>query len=106
MSMTLVSEYSCEQHLQGTYDWERTLTNTLSLGYVVSAIFICAEYQRLGIHYRQYQVLRMSFWVKLAFIFIEVALVIGFGVCSKYRAYNAAAILEWIVSLIYIFYVW
>ena len=48
----------------------------------------------------------MSFWIKLAFIFIEVALVIGFGVCSKYRAYNAAAILEWIVSLIYIFYVW
>lgn len=46
-------------------------------GYVVSAIFICAEYQRLGIHFRQHAVLRMSFWLKLAFILIEVALAIG-----------------------------
>lgn len=46
-------------------------------GYVVSAIFICIEYQRLGIKYRQHRILRMSFWVKLAFIIIEVALAIG-----------------------------
>lgn len=46
-------------------------------GYVVSAIFICAEYQRLGIHFRQYRILRISFWVKLAFIIVEVALAIG-----------------------------
>src|SRR6202012_5695232 len=41
-------------------------------GYVISAIFLCAEYQRLGIHYRQHRVLRLSFWIKLAFIFVEV----------------------------------
>lgn len=43
----------------------------------MSAIFICAEYQRLGIHYRQYRILRASFWVKLTFIFLELALCIG-----------------------------
>lgn len=46
-------------------------------GYIISAIFVCAEYQRLGIHYREHRILRTSFWVKLAFILIEVALAIG-----------------------------
>ena len=41
------------------------------LGYIVSAIFICWEYQRLGIHYREHSILRISFWVKLAFIIAE-----------------------------------
>ncbi|KAH9825389.1 SFK1-like membrane protein [Teratosphaeria destructans] len=75
-------------------------------GYIISAIFICAEYQRLGIHYREHRVLRASFWIKLAFIFVEVALVIGFGVESDKGNYNTAAILEWTISLVYIFYVW
>jgi len=47
------------------------------VGYVVSAIVVCAEYQRLGIHYREYRILRISFWIKLMFIIIEVALAIG-----------------------------
>lgn len=46
-------------------------------GYIVSAVFICAEYQRLGMAFRQYKILRASFWIKLAFIFIEIALVVG-----------------------------
>jgi uncharacterized membrane protein YbhN (UPF0104 family) len=46
-------------------------------GYIVSAIFICWEYQRLGIHYRQFRILRASFWVKLAFIIVECGLAIG-----------------------------
>jgi uncharacterized membrane protein YbhN (UPF0104 family) len=46
-------------------------------GYIVSAIFICWEYQRLGIHYREFRILRASFWVKLAFIFVECGLAIG-----------------------------
>lgn len=79
---------------------------TISAGYIVSAIFIDAEYQRLGIHFRQYRVLRASFWIKMAFIFIEVGLVIGFGVESYRHHRNTAAILEWIVALVYIFYVW
>lgn len=47
------------------------------VGYVVSAIFVCAEYQRLGIHFREHRILRISFWLKLFFIIIEVALAIG-----------------------------
>ena len=78
----------------------------LSAGYIISAIFICAEYQRLGIHYREYRILRASFWIKLAFIFIEIGLVIGFAVTMFNKQYNIAGVLEWIISLVYIFYVW
>jgi uncharacterized membrane protein YbhN (UPF0104 family) len=46
-------------------------------GYIVSAVFVCWEYQRLGIHYREFRILRASFWVKLAFIFVEGGLAIG-----------------------------
>jgi hypothetical protein len=74
-------------------------------GYIISAIFICWEYQRLGIHYREHSILRISFWVKLAFIFLEIALVVAFGVCSKESKWNVAAVLEWTISFIYCFYV-
>jgi D-alanyl-lipoteichoic acid acyltransferase DltB (MBOAT superfamily) len=67
---------------------------------------ICAEYQRLGIHHREHRHLRISFWIKLAFIFIEVACAIAFGVLDDRDHYNSAAVMEWIVALIYTFYVW
>jgi len=73
-------------------------------GYILSAIFICWEYQRLGINYREHRVLRLSFWVKLTFILVELALIIAFGVCSRVKARNAAAILEWAISFIFTFY--
>jgi hypothetical protein len=76
-------------------------------GYIVSAIFVCAEYQRLGIHYREFRVIRISFWLKLAFIIVELGLAIGFGVSMDkgYSHDDLAAILEWIIALIYSFYV-
>lgn len=74
-------------------------------GYVVSAIFICWEYQRLGVAHRQVRILAYSFWIKLAFIIVEVALAIGFGVTEYRRSYNTSGILEWIVALVYFFYV-
>jgi len=74
------------------------------VAYIISAIFICAEYQRLGMHFREYKLLRTSFWIKLAFIFIEVALVIAFGVMSYQSHYNTAAVLEWTVCLFFILY--
>jgi hypothetical protein len=46
-------------------------------GYVIAAIFICAEYQRLGMAFREHSILAISFWIKLAFIIIEIALAIG-----------------------------
>ncbi|KAG5655822.1 hypothetical protein HG530_007278 [Fusarium avenaceum] len=73
-------------------------------GYLFSAVFICWEYQRLGINYREHRVLRLSFWVKLTFILVELALIIAFGVCSRVKARNAAAILEWAISFIFTFY--
>nr|POE63575.1 protein sfk1 [Quercus suber] len=63
------------------------------------------NYQRLGIHYREYRILRASFWIKLVFIFIEVALAIAFAVLGDRGHYNRAAIIEWVIALIYIFYV-
>jgi hypothetical protein len=67
-------------------------------------MFICAEYQRLGIHFREHRILRSSFWIKLTFIFVEGGLAIAFGVLERGDGgVNKAAILEWIVSL---FYVW
>jgi len=74
-------------------------------GYVISAIFICWEYQRLGIHFREHSILRYSFWVKLAFIIVEVGLAIAFGVAQRYHSYNVAAVLEWAIAFIYFFYV-
>lgn len=82
------------------------LTNYDSGGYIVSAIFICAEYQRLGIHFRDQRILRASFWIKLVFIIVELGLAIGFGVTEYYSEWNVSAVLEWTIALIYIFYVW
>lgn len=75
-------------------------------GYVISAIFICAEYQRLGIHFREHRVLRISFWIKLAFIITEVCTGVAFGATQYTGYYNVSAILEWIIALIYILFVW
>ncbi|KAE9977356.1 hypothetical protein EG328_002088 [Venturia inaequalis] len=74
-------------------------------GYVLTAICCCWEYQRLGIHYRQHRILRISFWVKLAFGIIEVGLAIGFGVENQRKRYNTAAILEWVIAFVYTFFV-
>ncbi|KAF2108952.1 Frag1/DRAM/Sfk1 family-domain-containing protein [Lophiotrema nucula] len=74
-------------------------------GYIISAIFVCWEYQRLGIHFRQHSILRISFWIKLSFILLEVCLAIAFGVLGNQKKWNAAAIMEWIIALVYFFYV-
>lgn len=74
-------------------------------GYVLSAIFICAEYQRLGKHFRQIPLLRFSFWTKLAFIFLEVSLMIGFMACLYTGRSDQAAVLEWVIAFIFTFYI-
>jgi len=74
-------------------------------GYVLSAIFICWEYQRLGKHHKTHRVLAISFWIKLVFIIVEVILAIAFGVCNFKHASNAAAVLEWAIAFIFSFYV-
>ncbi|KAF2280846.1 uncharacterized protein EI97DRAFT_9963 [Westerdykella ornata] len=74
-------------------------------GYIVSAIFICWEYQRLGYYYRSESILRYSFWIKLFFIIVEVALAIAFGVAGNQKKYNVGAVLEWVIAFIFFFYV-
>ncbi|QKX62643.1 uncharacterized protein TRUGW13939_09804, partial [Talaromyces rugulosus] len=76
-------------------------------GYLISAIFICLEYLRMGIFYRsKYVVLIVSFWIKAIFVVVELALAIAFGVLDKVsKRQNAAAIIEWVISFIFTFYV-
>ncbi|KAK7536662.1 putative FK506 suppressor Sfk1 [Phyllosticta citricarpa] len=74
-------------------------------GYIISAIAICVEYQRLGVHHRR-TILHVSFWMKIGFIIIELGLAIAFGVMNQQNRYNMAAILEWVIALIFTFYVW
>jgi hypothetical protein len=79
-----------------------------SAGYVVSAVLICAEYLRIGIFYRrEHRVLLASFFIKLAFIIIEVGLAIGFGICmsGKGGSQNTGAILEWVIAFVFTGYV-
>ncbi|KXX75158.1 Protein sfk1 [Madurella mycetomatis] len=75
------------------------------VGYVLSAIFICWEYQRLGMRYREYRVLRISFYIKLAFVIIEILLAIAFIACTFTRRYNPGAVLEWVIAFIFSAYV-
>ncbi|KAH7166229.1 Frag1/DRAM/Sfk1 [Dactylonectria macrodidyma] len=87
----------------------KRLHNTFLLlfivGYMISAIFLCWEYQRLKIKHRAYKILRISFWVKLGFIIVELSLCVAFAACSLTKNRNSAAVLEWIISFIFTFYV-
>ena len=74
-------------------------------GYVISAIFICAEYQRLGIHFRQHRILRLSFWAKLVFVIVEILLAAVYAGTAWDDKQNVAAVFEWLVALIFTFYV-
>lgn len=46
------------------------------VGYVVSAIFIAAEFLSLERKFTRHPVLKVSFWIKLFFIIVEIALAI------------------------------
>ncbi|KAL3472810.1 Frag1/DRAM/Sfk1 family-domain-containing protein [Aspergillus californicus] len=78
------------------------------VAYLVSAILICVEYLRIGIFYRSHhRVLLASFWIKAFFVVVEIALAIAFGVCGWHQPHNrnAAAVLEWVIALVFTFYV-
>lgn len=70
-------------------------------GYVICAIFLCAEYQRLGIHYRNHRIIRVSFWAKLAFLIVEVVLAIIYASTTFTKKKNVAAVFEWVIALIF-----
>ncbi|EAQ85960.1 hypothetical protein CHGG_07213 [Chaetomium globosum CBS 148.51] len=55
--------------------------------------------------YREHRILRLSFWIKLTFVIIEVLLAIAFVSCTFTRHYNAGAVLEWVIAFIFSAYV-
>lgn len=87
-------------------------------GYVISAICVCIEYLILGLlsrkhdhssglqTHRQHRIVLASFCLKLLFILMELGLAISFGITEYRGDYNKSAIVEWILALIFIFYVW
>ncbi|KAK3181065.1 hypothetical protein K4F52_007606 [Lecanicillium sp. MT-2017a] len=75
------------------------------VGYLLSAIFTCWEYQRLGIKNRDHRVLRISFWVKLTFVLVEFVLAIVFAGTTFTKHPNIAAIFEWVIAAVFTFYI-
>jgi len=74
-------------------------------GYVISAVFILIEYARLGTHNRAFRIIKLSWWMKFIFMVIEVALAIVFGALNRYKKWDYAAIVEWIIALVYTIWV-
>lgn len=82
---------------------------------MISAICVCIEYLILGLlsrkhdhssgvqTHRQHRIVIASFCLKLLFILIELGLAIAFGITEYRGDYNKSAIIEWILSLIFIF---
>jgi len=74
-------------------------------GYILSAAFICWEYQLLGKHNRQHRVLRVSFWIKLTFVLVELVLCAVFVGTTFTEHYDVGAVFEWIIAFIFSLYV-
>lgn len=53
-------------------------------GYVLSAVFICAEYGLLGARFKRHPILTVSFYLKLFFIIVELSVAIGEFLASRY----------------------
>ncbi|KAI9831274.1 MAG: hypothetical protein M1826_003713 [Phylliscum demangeonii] len=102
LSLVFATVGTCGLILLSIFD---TLHHPSLHRYIISAIFICAQYQRLGIHNRELRVLRLSFWIKLVFIIVEGLLAIAFAICLYKHYSTAGAILEWTISFIFTFYV-
>jgi len=91
-----------------TYHHKRIHDGCLLLfiaGYILSAVFLCAEYQRLGIHYRNHRILRVSFWVKLAFILVEFVFAVIFAATTFTDHKDVGAVFEWIIAFVFTFYI-
>ncbi|KAF4555336.1 Frag1/DRAM/Sfk1-like protein 1 [Elsinoe fawcettii] len=90
----------------------RAMLAVFIVGYLLTAIFVCAEYQRLGMHQRQYRILRASFWIKLSWCLLFLGLAIGknhypesFVVTQTRDMWNTAAIIEWVIGFLFAIFV-
>lgn len=57
------------------------------------------------IAHREHRVLRISFWIKLLFVLIELVLAIAFAACTFTKHRDAGAVIEWAIAFIFSFYV-
>jgi hypothetical protein len=55
--------------------------------------------------HRGHRVLRISFWIKLVFVVVELILAIAFVATNFLGLYDKAAILEWVIAFVFSFYV-
>jgi hypothetical protein len=54
--------------------------------------------------YREHRILRISFWIKLHFVVVEIILAIAFIACTFTGHYDGGAVLEWVIAFIFTFY--
>jgi hypothetical protein len=68
-----------------------------SVGYLLSAAFLCAERRSLRKNINEHILLSVAFYIKVLFIVLQVAAGCGFIVCFA-RYNDAAGVLEWIIA--------
>lgn len=78
------------------------------VGVALSAIFTTIEYRYLDTHHadhrRMHRYLKASYIFKIVIVSIEIALAIAFAVTLYKHKYDAAGVLEWLVSFLLTFY--
>ncbi|KAK6334719.1 hypothetical protein TWF718_010166 [Orbilia javanica] len=71
-------------------------------GVLVSALGTVLEYWGLERNYsKTSRALTISMWTKLVFFFIELGLAVAFGVLMTNRINNAAAVVEWVLGILF-----
>jgi fumarate reductase subunit C len=74
-----------------------------SLGYLVSAAFLCWERRELRRDFSIHNLLAIAFYIKIVFVVLEIAMGAAFIVCFK-RFDGPAAVLEWAIAFFFILY--
>jgi len=67
---------------------------------------MAVERKVLSTHYPTNKILRHSFRLKLFFIFAEILLVIICGVAMYQGQWRVSVVAEWIIGLLFTFYMW
>jgi hypothetical protein len=74
-----------------------------SVGYLVSAAFLCWERRKLRSNFSMHNLLAIAFYIKVVFILLEIAMGAAFCVCFA-RFDGPAAVLEWTIAFVFILY--
>jgi hypothetical protein len=59
----------------------------------------------LDAEHREHRVLRLSFWIKLVFVMVELALAACFIGTTFTRHYDIGAVFEWVIAFIFSLYI-